>query len=189
MRNLLATALILLAAGCGSDYAPPSQVTEGESEASSETGMGFEEVDLYVFPSKQTVGVENLPLFHLHVGKLAVPEDNRYEFTDAEATVYGAAEEEPLRFKAPEGHYEQGLRARLGGGVEGHSGTMSFFMEEVTWEKQEEDDTGIVHSDHPVTIKDTGLHLDAKSLTMFPEQNKVILKNVSGTIDLEEKSE
>lgn len=160
--------------------APPVLEPDGVSNQDSTVISG---IDLFLW-GRAVAEVEQKPVFKLHAGQASAMDGAGYRFEDAEAWSFNKdTGVEEFHLIARQGIFKQNEEAYLDGGVEANTATMQFRMEDITWTVKED---GMTHAwtENPVTLSGDEMHIDAEGLELYPAEERLVLKEIRGTIQL-----
>ena len=187
MRWSIALALGLTACSSSvtsNDSPPPPEATaEGapEGEGSDVSTLTMQGIKLYLYEASPAVGVAQKPVFEVSADVFRQVEEKVWRFENAHAIVNPEGpEEDAFILDAAAGELREEESAYLSGGVTGSLGTMTLEFEDLVWENGTEERPSVARSDHPVSIQDPAMELDATSIRLYPDTKRLELENVSG---------
>ncbi|NIA16452.1 MAG: LPS export ABC transporter periplasmic protein LptC [Nitrospiraceae bacterium] len=178
--------LVVLAAGCGDKLSarpqelnPPSRpgIETASYERPSMAGRG---ITLRLYDSGLTAGASRKPTVIVQAEEYSLDEkEHVWTLEKTHAVIYGAAEEDAdIVLDAGRGRFREERTAYLKDGVIARIGEMEVQLTDLEWLNDEQ----MGRSDHPVSIITDGSKLNASSLRLYPEEQKLILTDVTGTI-------
>ncbi len=181
--------MLLLLSACSEPIQQHSTEVPEESmpipvnDAYSQSETVISGIDLFLW-GKAIAELEQSPVFKLHARQAAAMNEAGYRFEDAEAWAYNnetGAEE--FHLNATRGIFKQNEQAYLEGEVRANTGTMNFAMQDITWAIKE-DGTSYAWTEKPLTVSGDEMKIDAEGLELFPDEQRLLLKNIHGTIQL-----
>lgn len=189
-RFALCVLLAALAPGCGNRLAPkPPDSAQGQGETSAATEGApaplegrAQGVDLRLFEPEPTPGGTRKPTFWLHTDTFTMSDAKTWSFENAHAVVYGEeGENADIEFEAGRGHLEEDKMAYLKDGVKAKIGDIALELQDIEWVNADR----VARTDNPVSITMDGSNLKSAGLRIFPDQKKLVLNDVAGTIRFE----
>jgi hypothetical protein len=189
--------IAVLAAGCGRPPAtsPPSPLPPESAESpapeAAEAGPGQDLVrmrgtEFYLYDARPMAGAARKPLMHIRAGETSVGLDGgaSVSFTDARAIIRSTEDPgQEIIFQAAEGSFVENERAYLRGGVVAQVGEMTVQLEDIEMTSPTTDTPILAESANAVIIDGPGMHLQAESLRLFPDDKTFELSDGSGYID------
>ncbi len=179
---LSVSVLLLLTSGCGNERPAPKNAAapapaQAELNRKAMEGRG---VDLRLYDSAPTPDAPRKPRFWVHADEYSLDEKEEiWSLANTEAVIYGKDEaSESITLKAGSGRFQQEKAAYLGDGVVAQMGGMTIELTDFEWINEER----LGRSDHPVSIVTPDSNLTASSLRLYPDEKKIILTHVSGTM-------
>lgn len=178
--------LLMLAAlgGCGKAVKSLSPVPEPPPAAKnaapqSQDRMTMRDLQLFQYDRK-SVGEQ--PRIEITADTATMPQDETWAIEGAKATIHTATNDE-IRLRAAKGTVDQRKdreSAFLQGGVVMETKDSTFEMQSAQWSNQE----GVVKTDEAVSISSRDIQMNAASLIYYPDEDRLLLTNASGTINL-----
>ena len=191
MRRLVWSALlVLLGAGCGDKLAalapeadPPGRTeTETVARGAPSTGHG---ITLRQYDSGATAGASRKPRVIVQAEEYSLDEkEGVWILEKTHAVIRGAAGNADIILDAGRGRVQEESTAYLSDGVVAQIGEMEVLLTDIEWLNDEQ----VGRSDHPVSVTSPGTKLNASSLRMYPEEQKLILTDVTGTVRFTENA-
>lgn len=176
--------------GCGPMYAPPPAKNQpskagtpnAAGSTANESSAQLKGVDLWLYHTAPTAGVERKPTCWVHADAFTLESDNSWALDTAKAVIYAREANEPdIRIEARHGRFQESKMAHLSDGVKAKVGDMRIEMAEVQWLNDER----VLQTDRPASIVTDDMQLDVETLSLYPDKRQIIMTRVTGTVELE----
>lgn len=181
MTIMMLTAL----AGCGKAVKTLAPIPQPPPNANAQAAqpqdrMTMRDLQLFQYDRKST---GDKPRIEITAEKAISPQDETWTIEGAKATIH-TAKDEDIRLTAAKGNVDQRKgkeSAFLQGGVLMETPTSKVEMQSAQWQNQD----GIIKSDEPITVTGQDIQMTASSMVYYPDDDRLLLSNVSGAINLE----
>ncbi len=174
------TGLAALVAGCGPPLpAPEAERAPSTPERTVEATMQNMTLRLY---GPEGGGATGKPAFWVQADQSTLIEEGVWSFENARAVIYDREGNETL-LEAAHGQVDQREgreTALLNEGVNLRAGAMALNLRELEWINAER----VARSDAPVQMEGDGSAIAATSLRYYPDEQRLVLKDVRGTLVL-----
>ena len=189
MKSCALAAGVLLLLGCGQVLAPeppqrPASAREVLGVDQDRLSMEAKSVDLRLFDSRPTDGEARKPTLWIHADTFRIEEQNISSFQKARAVIYGKDRDDAeITLDAGSGRFQESKMAYLKDGVNVKIGNMYLQLEDFEWIN----DDRLGRTDRPVTVTSEDLHLTASSMRLYPDERRIQMTGVAGTMRIEGK--
>ncbi len=180
MKYLVAIATLLVVVGCSKGTTPAAGAPEGSTTAVQPTGVwgGGGEMTLAFYNDRADPGATH-PSFVIKSPDFQRSDEGVWEAQRVAATIYENQSE--TRLQAGSARYDQNARtATLTGGVSFERGVQHADLEDLVWVNDER----LARTDKPVRIAEPGRVLEAEKMEYHPDESRIVLYGMKGTIDL-----
>ena len=172
---------LALAWGCGSGLQPaaPSGHPEPGGANFAEGRPAMEGRGVTLALPRDDPGGPHKPTLLLRADVYSVGEDDIWSLKDVRAEAYGAQEEaEPIILEAGRARFQETKMAYLKEGVVARVGSMRIELIDLEWINEER----VGRTDHPVLIQTDDIRLNASSLRLYPDERRIVMTDVVGTL-------
>lgn len=189
-RNLSFILIFLAVSACrGPAPSPASMDVEGEpvaaaaapEPASDTEAMQMKGINLYMHRRVSVDGAPGKPELWVRADSFSIEEGQTYTFDKAHAVIYSRDDGE-ITLDANRGRFEQDKSAVLEGDVRLVAGNLKMILNDIQWQRGEEDASGTAVTNSPVIIDDPDLQLNAAGMQLYPDTRTFELENVSGVV-------
>lgn len=180
-RGAMGSMMLALAWGCGSGLQPqaPSVRPDPGGPGFAEGRPAMEGRGVTLALPRDDPGGPHKPTLLLHAEVYSVGEDNIWSLKDVRAEVCGAQEDaEPIILEAGRARFQETKMAYLNDGVVARVGSMRFELIDLEWINEER----VGRTDHPVFIQTDDIRLNASSLRLYPDERRIVMTDVVGTL-------
>ena len=163
---------------------PPLEDNTGAvapSPTSNLESMEMKGINLYMHRRVTAEGASGKPELWVRADSFSIEEGQVYTFEGAHAVIYTRDDGE-ITVDANRGRFEQDKSAVLEGEVRLVAGTLKMILNDIQWQRGEEDTGGMALTDNPVIIDDPDLQLNAADMRLHPDTRVFELGNVSGVV-------
>jgi hypothetical protein len=166
---------------------PPEAIQEAAGPAAPEEEfLSMKGTEFYLYDARPMAGAARKPLMTIKAGELDVgmAEENSVSFKKARATIRSGDPDDPeIVFQAAEGSFVENERAYLKGGVVAQVGDMTVQLQDIEMNSPTEETPVVAESANPVIIDGPGMHLEAQSLRLYPDEKSFEMTAGSGYFD------
>ena len=187
---LIALLLAGITAGCGGDRPLPVSsepaTTEQTEGAPEQDLIRMRTTEFYLYDARPLAGAARKPLIFIRAGETSVGVDSgaSVSFKDAQAVIRSNEEAgQEIIFRAAEGSFVENERAYLGGGVVAQVGEMTVQLEDIEMTSPSAETELVAETQQPVIIDGPGLHLQAASMRLYPDDKICELTAGSGYLE------
>lgn len=184
-RHAAAAVIAAMAWACTPPETPPepprAQEDNGAPGDAGDDGVMAGDMTLRLFePGAAADAGPREPIFTVEAPRFARGADGRWTFTGATATIR-APDGEDIVMEAARGELDQDAgHAWLTGGVTVRAGTTVLELADAEWDNE----TRTAWSNNPVRYIDGETRLEASAMEIRPDNDEIILENVSGFLNL-----
>ena len=173
--------VLALAWGCGSGLQPAAH--SGRPDAArpgfAEGRPAMEGRGVTLALPRDDPGGPHKPTLLLHAQVYSVGEDNIWSLKDVRAEISGPQEDaEPIILEAGRARFQESKMAYLKEGVVARVDSMRIELIDLEWINEER----VGRTDHPVFIKNDDMHLNASTLRLYPDERRIVMTDVVGTL-------
>lgn len=123
------------------------------------------------------------PVFRVSAQRCTLAAEDTWRLENARAVIF-EPEGRDSRLKAGRGTFDDAAQAaHLEEGVTLDRGPMHIDLVDLTWLNQEQ----VAFSNKPLTLIDGDTNLTASAMTYYPQEKRLVLKNVSGRLHRKEE--